>query len=210
VERDTGIELIPAAASSKQALEWLHNGMVHIAGSHLEDESSGEFNLPYIRSRFPMDRLAVVTFARWEEGLVVAKGNPKGIRAIADLPRVKFMNREPGSGSRALLDRLLKQARIPVKKVAGYARIAHGHLAAAYTIMSGEADCCLATRSAARTFDLDFIPLHSERYDLIMHKRTLEYPTAQAFVDVLQRAALRSQLQTLAGYDTAQTGALVS
>jgi molybdate-binding protein/DNA-binding XRE family transcriptional regulator len=209
VER-AGVELIPAAASSKLALSWLQEGKVHMAGSHLQDPATGEFNLPYLKSEFPREEFAVVTFARWEEGLVVASGNPKGVRGIADLPRVTFINREQGSGSRALLDQLLKKARIPAKSVKGYARVAHGHLAAAYAVLSGEADCCLATRSAARTFDLDFIPLHSERYDLVMRKRTLELPAAQAFLDVLQRANLRRQLEVLAGYDTAQTGALLA
>lgn len=210
VERATGIEIIPAAASSKLALSWLQEGKVHIAGSHLEDPTTGEFNLPYLKTAFPREEFAVVTFARWEEGLVVAKGNPKQIAGIADLTRITFINREQGSGSRALLDQLLKKSRIPAKTVEGYARTAHGHLAAAYAIISGEADCCLATRSAARTFDLDFIPLHSERYDLVMHKRTLALPAAQAFMDVLQRASLRRQLEAQAGYDTSHTGALLS
>ncbi|MEO8097965.1 MAG: substrate-binding domain-containing protein [Acidobacteriota bacterium] len=212
VERASGVEVVPAAASSKLALQWLEEGKVHIAGSHLEDPATGEFNLPYLKSEFPREDFAVVTFARWEEGLVVAKGNPKRIRAIADLANktVTFMNREPGSGSRALLDQLLRKSGIPAKSVAGYSRVAYGHLAAAYAVVSSEADCCLATRSAARTFGLDFIPLHSERYDLVMRKRTLELPAAQAFLDVLQRASLRRQLEILAGYDTTHTGALLS
>jgi len=210
VERATGVEIIPAAASSKLALNWLKEGKVHIAGSHLEDPATGEFNLPYLKSEFPREHFTVVTFARWEEGLVVAKGNPKHIRAIADLARSTFINREQGSGARALLDQLLKKSQLPAKKVRGYTRTAHGHLAAAYAIVSGEADCCLATRSAARTFDLDFIPLHNERYDLILRKRTLELPAAQAFLDVLQRASLRRQLEAQAGYDTTHTGSRLS
>jgi molybdate-binding protein len=210
VERATGVEIIPAAASSKLALTWLKQGKVHIAGSHLEDPATGEFNLPYLKSEFPREDFAVVTFARWEEGLVVASGNPKQIRSISDLTRVSFINREQGSGSRALLDQLLTKSGIPAKSVRGYSRTAQGHLAAAYAIVSGEADCCLATRSAARTFELDFIPLHSERYDLVMRKRTLELPAAQAFLDVLQRASLRRQLEAQAGYDTTNTGAVLS
>jgi molybdate-binding protein len=104
----------------------------------------------------------------------------------------------------------LTKSGIPAKSVRGYSRTAQGHLAAAYAIVSGEADCCLATRSAARTFELDFIPLHSERYDLVMRKRTLELPATQAFLDVLQRASLRRQLEAQAGYDTTNTGAVLS
>jgi molybdate-binding protein/DNA-binding XRE family transcriptional regulator len=212
VEKIGGIEIIPAAASSKLALSWLKEGKVHIAGSHLEDPRTGEFNLPYIRKEFPDKDFSVITFAHWEEGLVVAPGNPKNLRKIEDLARkgVRMVNREPGSGSRALLDRLLGNAGIDGGKVQGYDRVAHGHLAAAYTVMSGDADVCLATRSAAQTFGLGFIPLHSERYDLVLRKKATGLPAIQTFLDVLQRATLRRKLEVLAGYDTKETGALVA
>ena len=143
---------------------------------------------------------------------MTAKGNPRAISKVGDLCRkdVVFINREAGSGSRALLDRLLKKARIPANEIKGYDKIAPGHLAAAYAVLSGDANFCLATRSAARIFGLDFVALHSERYDLIMRKQMSETPAAQAFLDVLQRATLRRKLEMLAGYDTAQTGALVA
>ena len=120
----------------------------------------------------------MVTFARWEEGLVVAKGNPKGVRRVQDLAKrgVRSVNREPGSGSRALLDRLLHDAGVPASKLDGYERVVRGHLAAAYSVASSRADSCLATRSAAQTFNLAFTPLEIERYDLVMRKRTLELP----------------------------------
>ncbi|MBZ5620585.1 MAG: helix-turn-helix domain-containing protein [Acidobacteriia bacterium] len=212
VERISGVEIVSAAASSKLALTWLREGKVHIAGSHLEDPKTGEFNLPFIRKEFPDEDFLVVTFARWEEGLVLAPGNPGGIHRIEDLARkkVRFVNREPGSGSRALLDQRLEKGGIDKHRVHGYDRVAYGHLAAAYCVVSGEADVCLATRSAAQTFGLDFIPLDSERYDLVMRKRTADLPAAKAFLDILQRAALRRKLEVLAGYDTSETGALVS
>jgi putative molybdopterin biosynthesis protein len=212
VEKISGVEVVSAAASSKLALTWLSQGKVHIAGSHLEDPKTGEFNLPFIRKQFPDEDFRVVTFAQWEEGLVIASGNPKGLRKIEDLARksVRFVNREPGSGSRALLDKLLEKTGMNALKVEGYDRIAYGHLAAAYCVVSGEADACLATRSAAQTFGLDFIPLHSERYDLVMRKRTAELPAVKAFLDVLQRATLRRKLEVLAGYDTSQTGTIVA
>ena len=212
VEKASGIELVSAAASSKLALTWLSEGKVHIAGTHLQDPKTGEFNLPFIRKQFPDHDFTVVTFARWEEGLVMATGNPKGVRKIEDLARknIVFVNRESGSGSRALLDKLLETAGIDNCKIQGYNRIAYGHLAAAYSVLSREADVCLATRSAARTFGLDFIPLHSERYDLVMRKRTVDLPAAKAFLDILQRATLRRKLEVLAGYDTSETGVLVA
>jgi molybdate-binding protein/DNA-binding XRE family transcriptional regulator len=212
VEKISGIEIVSAAASSKLALTWLSEGKVHIAGSHLEDPETGEFNLPFLRKEFPDEDFRVVTFARWEEGLVIAPGNPKGVHKMEDLARknIRFVNREPGSGSRALLDRLLEKAGVDAHRVHGYDRVAYGHLAAAYCIVSRDADVCLATRSAAQTFGLDFIPLHSERYDLVMRKQTAALPAVTAFLDVLQRATLRRKLELLAGYDTSETGTLVA
>jgi putative molybdopterin biosynthesis protein len=212
VEKISGVEIVSAAASSKLALTWLSEGKVHVAGSHLEDAKTGEFNLPYIRKQFPDEEFSVVTFARWEEGFVVATGNPKRVRKIEDLARknVTFVNREPGSGSRGLLDKLLEKAGMDAANVEGYDRIAHGHLAAAYCVVSGEADVCLATRSAAQTFGLHFIPVHSERYDLVMRRRTADLPAVKAFLDVLQRGTLRRKLEVLAGYDTSETGALIA
>jgi putative molybdopterin biosynthesis protein len=212
VEKLSGVELVSAAASSKLALTWLNEGKVHIAGSHLEDPKTGEFNLPFIRKEFPDEDFRVVTFASWEEGLVIAPRNPKGVHKVEDLARknVRFVNREPGSGSRALLDKLLAKAGMNARTVKGYDRVVHGHLAAAYCVVSDDADVCLATRSAAQTFGLDFIPLQRERYDLVMRKRTADLPAVKAFLDVLQRATLRRKLEVLAGYDTSKTGALIA
>src|SRR5262249_11281039 len=115
-----------------------------------------------------------------------------------------------GSGSRALLDKLLEKAGIESQKVQGYDREACGHLAAAYCVASGDADACLATRSAAKAFSLDFVPLHSERYDLVMRRRIVDLPAVKAFLDVLQRSTLRRKLEVLAGYDTSETGAVIA
>jgi len=212
VEKVSGVEIVSAAASSKLALNWLKQGKIHIAGSHLEDAKTGEFNLPFIRKEYPDEDFLVVTFARWEEGLVLARGNPKHIRRVEDLARknVRFVNREPGSGSRALLDKLLERAGMDAHKVRGYGQVAFGHLAAAYCVVSQRADVCLATRSAAKTLALDFVPLNSERYDLVMRRRTADLPAVRSFLDVLQRATLRRKLEVLAGYDTSETGAVVA
>jgi molybdate-binding protein len=212
VEKASGVEIVSASASSRLALTWLSEGKVHIAGSHLEDPETGEFNLPFIRKQFPDEDFTVVTFARWEEGFVIPAGNPKRVRKIDDLARknIRFVNREPGSGSRGLLDKLLAATGIDPFKVQGYDRVAYGHLAAAFCVMSGEADVCLATRSAAQTFGLGFVPLHSERYDLVMRRRTAGLPAVKAFLDILQRAALRRKLEVLAGYDTSRTGSIVA
>lgn len=211
LERIGGVDVVHAPASSQLALNWLRDGKVHLAGSHLEDSRTGEFNLPFIRRQFAIQEMAVVTFAEWEAGLVVMAGNPKGIRRIEDLARknIRFVNRETGSGSRALLDRLLRSEDLPGAAVHGYDRVVRGHLAAAYAVFAQDADCCLATESAARAYGLDFIPLHRERYDFVLRRQTLELPQTQAFMDVLQRAVLRRKLETLAGYDTARMGTII-
>jgi len=210
-ESTGGIEIIHAPASSQQALDWLSAGLVHMAGTHLQDSRTGEFNLPFIQRQFAEKEMAIVTFAEWEAGFVLARGNPKRIRGIEDLARkgVSIVNREMGSGSRRLLDKLLHEAALPDEKIRGYDRIESGHLAAAYAVFSQTADCCVATQSAARAFGLDFIPLHLERYDFVMLRETFNLPEAQKLLNVLQRADLRRKLETLAGYTTRKTGVVV-
>jgi molybdate-binding protein/DNA-binding XRE family transcriptional regulator len=208
VERLSGIEIVHAPASSQLALDWLKEGKVHIAGSHLQDPDTSEFNIPFIRRQFANRDMAIVTFARWEEGFVVAPGNPKNIRGAEDLHRknVTLMNREPGSGSRALLDTLIGKLSLKPKEILGYNHVAFGHLSAAHAVLTGEGDCCIATRSAAQTFGLDFVPLRSEQYDFVLHRETFRLAAVEALIDALQRASLRRKLETLAGYDTSQTG----
>jgi molybdate-binding protein/DNA-binding XRE family transcriptional regulator len=210
VERLSGVEIVHAPASSQLGLNWLKDGKVHIAGCHLQDQQTEEFNLPVIKRQFPNRDMAVVTFARWEEGFVVAPRNPKNILKVDDLQRknVAIMNRETGSGSRALLDSMLRTADIPTRMIRGYDSAAFGHLAAAHAVLTGEADCCIATRSAAQTFGLDFVALRSEQYDFVLHRETLRLAAVQAMFDALQRATLRRKLETLAGYDTSQTGVI--
>jgi molybdate-binding protein len=109
-----------------------------------------------------------------------------------------------------LLDDLLKHAGMHGAAVTGYDRIAQGHLSAAYGVLAGEADCCIATRSAAHTFSLGFVPIQSERYDFVLRPEALDMPAVQNFLNVLQKATLRRKLELLAGYDTAQTGTIVA
>jgi len=203
-----GIELVLAHRNSSQALELLKAGCVHIAGTHLKDEASGESNLPEIGRKFPRNAVAVIAFAVWEEGIVTAAGNPKKIRAVEDFARkdVTIVNREPGAGSRHLLDARLHRAGIAPKSVRGYGALAPGHLPAAWQVQSGAVDCCLATRAAARIFGLHFIPLVTERYDLVIKRRHLDHPRMQSLLDTLSRSDFRRELEGLGGYDTRVAG----
>jgi molybdate-binding protein/DNA-binding XRE family transcriptional regulator len=194
--REAGIEVVLANANSARALEWLREGKVDIAGTHVGANPTGS---------------SVVTFALWEEGFVVRRGNPKSIRTIADLanPLVKFVNRDPGSGSRKLFDSQIAAAGIPLARIRGSESCVSGHLAAAWAVASGAADCCIAAGSAARRFGLEFIPLASERFELVLHKRDMTKKAVEGLFDVLNRSRLRRQLETVAGYDVSHAGETV-
>lgn len=199
LQRLAQVELIAVPSSSRRALQMLADGLVHLAGTHL---NKGAAHIP--------SNCRVFTFAVWEEGLIVAKGNPMGVRGFGDLQgAVRIVNREVGSGSRALLDAGLAEAGISGAAVAGYKRIAPGHLSAAMAVARGEADCCVAPRIAANVFGLDFLPLLAERYELVIPEQRLDLPAVQALLDVLQRRSLRRELEELGGYDTAATGSEV-
>jgi molybdate-binding protein len=208
--RDAGIGIVAAGCSSSRALQWLKEGKVHIAGSHLRDEATGESNRAAVRKFFPRGGCQLVTFAVWEQGLVVARGNPKSIRGVADLarPEVRLINRESGAGSRFLLDHHLRLCGIAAGEVQGYHEIARGHLAAGLHIYAGKADVCMATSAAARAFGLDFRPLVSEQYDLVVPRRSMDLPAVRTLLDLLNRGKLQCQLQALGGYDTSRTGQL--
>jgi putative molybdopterin biosynthesis protein len=206
--RQAGIELVLVHRNSSQALTLLKEGCVHIAGTHLRDEATGESNLPEVGRLFPKNSVAVISFAVWEEGIVTARGNPKGIRGIEDLARkdVSMVNREAGAGSRNLLDSHLQRLEISTKTVRGYDRAAPGHLPAAWQVRTGAADCCIATSAAARVFGLGFIPLVSERYDLAIRRRHLDAPGIQALLDTLNRSSFRRELEGIGGYDAKAAG----
>lgn len=213
--RKAGIELVLAHRNSTESLALLKTGSIHIAGTHLRDEESGQSNLPAIRRMFParagVDSVAVIAFAEWEEGILTAAGNPKRIRCIEDMARrnISIVNREPGSGSRQLLDSHLTRLKIPAKRVRGYDTIARGHLAAAWPVSTGAVDCCVATRAAASVFGLGFIPIVSERYDLAFYRRHLDLPAVETLFETLSRAAFRRELTGVGGYDTRTTGSRI-
>ena len=206
-----GIEIVPVPAASRQALALLAKGSVHLAGSHLFDPSSKQYNVALVRDSFPGGGVRVLNFATWETGIVTQSGNPKRICSISDLaqPGVSIVNREKGSGSRALLDSALKSAGLDKAKLRGYEQVAYGHLQAAFSVASGWADCCIAIQSAARCFGLGFVPLRTERFDLTFPEPFLASKLGEAVADLLNRSSFRKKLENIAGYDTSYTGRLI-
>ncbi len=199
-----GVDVALASANSSQALALLKAGRIHIAGTHLRDD------LRAVRKAFPRGGVRIVTFAAWREGLVVAPHNPKGIRSVAALARrgVRIVNREPGAGSRILLDAELSRAGVKSRAVAGYDRIAHGHLPAAWQVLNGLADCCIASEAAARAFGLAFVPLAAERFDLVIPEDLASSAQVERLIDAMQALDFRHELEVTGGYDTGQTGRL--
>jgi molybdate-binding protein/DNA-binding XRE family transcriptional regulator len=195
------VQLVAAAVNSSVALDLLRERLVHVAGTHLRADPRS--------ATVPFRGAAVFVFAVWEEGIVTARGNPKHLRNAADLARrgVRLVNRESGSGARQLLDRALAAAGLEFGCIAGYDDPpAAGHLSAAWRVYSGLADCCIATRSAARAFGLDFVPLESNRYDLVLRTEHLQITAVERLFDTLAQTAVRRELETLCGYDTRETG----
>lgn len=182
-------------------MDLLKKGRVRVAGVHLKDPATGEWNLPQLRRAFPGEDPIVVTFARWQEALAVARGNPLRLRTVQDLarPGVRFINREPGTGSRALLDRILRQAGLRGAEIQGYETVAGGHLLAAAAVARGEADCCIAASSAARAFGLDFVPLQAEQFDLAVRRESMELPSVKVLLDMIATKPFRKRLAAEAG-----------
>jgi putative molybdopterin biosynthesis protein len=206
--RPDDLELVLAHQNSSDSLSLLRQGHVHIAGTHLRDAATGESNISAVTRMFPRSSVAVISFAIWREGLVTAPGNPKHIQGVPDLARrnVTLINREPGSGSRLLLDTYLTRLKLSPKRIHGYQRLASGHLAAAWQVKTGAADCCLATEAAARVLGLHFVPLESARYDLVMRKHHVKSPAVQVLLNAIAASSFRNELSCAAGYDTSVAG----
>ena len=196
---------------SMAALRALQQGEVHVAGLHLFDPTTGESNLPFLRRTLKGSNYEVVTFATWEEGLLVRAGNPKSIRAVSDVadPNVTLVNREEGAGARLLLDQRLRAAGIDPNQVRGYERTVSSHFEVARAITSHQADVGIGIRSAAQLFGLDFVPLQAARYDLVVPKAYLKsHPTLANLFDTIASRSFRAEIKALGGYDTKDTGKL--
>lgn len=203
-----GFELIVAFENSSRALELLREGLVHVAGTHLAEKAGDKADLLPITKMFPRNSIAVLSYAMWKEGLVVAEGNPKSISGIEDLARrdVHITNREPGAGCRRLLDNLLKAHRIAGSHVNGYDRSTPGQLPAARLVQSGEVDCCIGTQAAALTLGLTFLPLAEKPYLLVLRRAHLTLPPVEALAGMLGRSAFRREVESCVGYDMRKAG----
>ncbi len=199
-------------AASGASLEALAREEVHLAGAHLFDEQARDYNVSFVQSACAGRAMVVVTVAQIEEGLAVARGNPKRIGKVEHLARrgVRIVNREPGAGARRLLDSLLAEARIPAAKIEGYGDHAPGHLEAAGAVARGGADAAMVTCSSALALGLDFIPLASERFDLALPKDSLSDPRVAGLLETLASSSFREELASIGGYQTRKSGSIAA
>jgi molybdate-binding protein/DNA-binding transcriptional regulator YhcF (GntR family) len=195
-------------SSSLGGLFALASGDCDLAGCHLLDSETGDYNAPFVRRVLPGEPVDLVTLAAREQGLIVAPGNPKRLGTVADLarPGVRFVNRPRGTGTRVLLDHLLATAGVPASAIAGYAREEPTHRAVAAAVAAGTADAGLGIRAAARALGLDFVPLAWERYELALRAATAEQPAVRAVLAALRSPAFIAAVEALEGYDTRETG----
>lgn len=199
------VTLLSMPVGSLDGLVNLRQGLCQISGSHLLDVT-GEYNTPFIRHLFPDRDVEILMLAYRTQGLMVAEGNPKGIRQVGDVARsnVRFVNRNAGSGTRLWFDTELKRLGIPAENVNGYDREVKTHTEAADLIVGNKADAALGLQAAAHQHGLDFIPLFEERYDLVLPRENEQ--TLMPVLEYLQTSAFRNSLMALTGYNAAHSG----
>jgi putative molybdopterin biosynthesis protein len=201
--RDPLQTLVSGPVGSLSGLVALRDGLCHLSGCHLLDPDSGEYTLPWIERVLPGQAVEVVRLVHREQGLIVATGNPLGIESLADLPRLRYVNRQRGAGTRVLLDHQLKLAGLTLESVDGYEREEPTHLAVAAAIAAGRADTGLGVMAAARAFGLDFVPVAREPFDLVMRPGE---PAVAPLLDLMRDDAFRGQVEAMGGYSTEETG----
>ncbi|GHF43010.1 molybdate-binding protein/DNA-binding XRE family transcriptional regulator [Deinococcus metalli] len=203
--------LLWQSASSSRALGALARGEAHAAGIHLWDARSGVSNVPFVERELPGRRVHVYTLWSWEQGLLVARGNPHGIQGVRDLtrPDLRLVNRERGSGSRVLLDAWLAGLNLPGterRRLPGYRDEAGSHLEAAGLVAAGAAHVAPGPRSAALALGLEFVPVQTERFDLAVPDEHVTHPAITALIAVVQHPTFRAEIASLGGYDPSHAG----
>lgn len=203
-----GYSLQPLFTGSMGGLIALVEGNTDLAGSHLWDESSHTYNIPFVQKLLPGKRMALLHLAERQLGLILSPGNPAKINSLQDLscPDLRFINRQSGSGTRVWLDSTLRQLGVKTEQISGYDIEMKTHSEIAKTIAQGDADVGLGLEASARTYGLDFIPLTSERYDLICFADYLNNPAIQQLAGWLNTPDGKKAFSNLAGYLTTDTG----
>jgi putative molybdopterin biosynthesis protein len=203
--------LASANVGSQGGLIALRRGEAHLAGSHLLNPETGEYNISYIRQYMPNIPVKVVALVGRDQGLMVKPGNPKGIKSLRDLtsPNVQFVNRQRGAGTRVLLDYHLKLMTIAPERIVGYSQEEYTHLGVAAAIASGRADCGLGIAAAAQALNIEFIPLFQERYDLVIPRQFAEGDLLAPLFELLAERRFREAVSQLPGYDVSVMGTVI-
>lgn len=202
------MRFLPLYVGSLNGLADLRHGICNLSGIHLLDES-GEYNRPFVRHFFADRDVWLVTLASRSQGLMLAQGNPHGIRRVRDLARrgIRIVNRNLGSGTRLWLDRELLRTGVLPRAVRGYDQVVSTHTEAALWVKSGKVDAALGLQAAAHGSGLDFVPLFEERYDLVIPQET--EALLRPFLDHLQSASFRASARAMTGYSTAHSGQMI-
>lgn len=206
------ISLSSAHVGSMGGLMALKRGEAHLTGTHLLDEETGEYNIPFLRRLLTEKKIVLVNLIYREQGLLVPRGNPKGIKGFEDLKRddVIFINRQAGSGTRLLTDKSLKELGIELREVKGYDHEEYTHMGVASAVLSGIADTGLAILSSAVALDLDFIPVAKERYDLAIPEEFYNSEMIRLLLDIIRDdEEFRSHVLALGGYDISDMGKVI-
>ena len=202
-------KVVSSHVGSMGGLMALKRGESHMGGTHLLDEETGEYNKSYIRRYFPDGGVRLLSCVYRSQGLIVAKDNPKGITSVADLTKVNYVNRQKGSGTRILLDYLLKQNGIEPSQIKGYDREEITHTSVAAAVASGTADAGMGILAAAKIYGLGFIPLVQEQYDLVVAEETMNHPEYARLMEVMKSDEFAQRLEKLGGYQFNNPGEII-
>ena len=207
-ERWPETSLSSAAVGSLSGLGALRDGLCHVAGTHLLDEASGEYNVPFVERVLGTTAVAMIRLAHRDQGLLVAPGNPLALESLDDLVRgdLRYVNRQRGAGTRLLLDYELARRDIAPTSLTGYEREEYSHLAVAAAIAAERADCGLGILAAARAFGLEFVPVTSEPFDLVLRLESLDDPVVAPLLRLLDDDDFRTSVSELGGYDVREMG----
>ena len=202
------ISLASAHVGSMGGLIAVRRGEAHLAGTHLLDEDTGEYNASFVRKYLPNGGVRLVECVKRTQGFILQKGNPKGITGVKDLTRdgVRYVNRQKGAGTRILIDYLCRESGVDTSLIYGYAREEYTHTSVAALIAADSADAGLGIYSAAKLYDLDFVPVCDEQYDLLIPDHAWDMPIMQKLLDVLKSEEFHQRLNALGGYTIENPG----